>query len=109
IIKRLNAKLGRHPFKLLVTGATDKEAQVVYENIAQAASRYLAVDLYSMGSVPADDHLKKAANLGRSVVEAFPLALASVAFRRLAGRCSLSEIPAAGLRGLAQPQASMGR
>ncbi|MGZ3237227.1 MAG: MinD/ParA family ATP-binding protein [Burkholderiaceae bacterium] len=109
IIKRLNAKLGRHPFSLLVTGATDKEAQVVYENMAQAASRYLAVELHTMGSVPADEHLKKAANLGRSVVEAFPLALASVAFRRLAGRCSLSEISAAGLRGTPSTRASMGR
>lgn len=109
IVKRLNAKLGRHPFSLLVTGATEKEAQVVYENMAQAARRYLAVELYSMGSVPADEHLKKAANLGRSVVEAFPLALASVAFRRLAGRCSLSEIPAAGLRSMSTARASMGR
>jgi flagellar biosynthesis protein FlhG len=109
IIKRLNAKLGRRPFSLLVTGASEKEAQVVYENMAQAARRYLAVELHSMGSVPADDHLKKAANLGRSVVEAFPLAMASIAFRRLAGRCSLAEIPAAGLRAQQPALASMGR
>jgi flagellar biosynthesis protein FlhG len=39
-----------------------------------------------MGSVPADEYLHRAARLGRAVVDAFPLAGASVAFRRLAGR-----------------------
>jgi flagellar biosynthesis protein FlhG len=108
IVKRLNAKLGRRPFSLLVTGATDKEASVVYDNMAQAARRYLGVELTSLGSVPADEHLKKAAYLGRSVVEAFPLALASVAFRRLAGRCSIAEIPA-GLRAMSGSGAGIGR
>lgn len=91
IIKRLNSRLGRRPFSVLVTGASDKEAQVVYDNMAQAASRYLAIQLNSMGSVPADEHLKRAARLGRSVVDAFPLAGASVAFRRLAGRFARPE------------------
>jgi len=96
LIKRLNSKLGRRPFSILVTGASDKEAQVVYENMAKAANRYLAVKLNSMGSVPADEHLKRAMHLGRAVVDAFPLAGASVAFRRLAGRVVLSDMAAAG-------------
>jgi flagellar biosynthesis protein FlhG len=97
IIKRINSKLGRRPFSVLVTGATEQEAKVVYENIAQAASRYLATQITFMGSVPADEHLKRAASLGRSVVEAFPLAGASVAFRKLAGRCALSEMAMPGI------------
>ncbi len=96
IIKRLNGRLGRRPFSILVTGASDKEAQVVYDNMAQAANRYLAVKLNSMGSVPADEHLKRAMHLGRAVVDAFPLAGASVAFRRLAGRFVLSDVAATG-------------
>ncbi|OWW21389.1 MinD/ParA family ATP-binding protein [Noviherbaspirillum denitrificans] len=96
LIKRLNHKLGRRPFSILVTGATDAEAQVVFENMAKAANRYLAVKLNSMGSVPADEHLKRAMHLGRAVVDAFPLAGASVAFRRLAGRVVLSDMAAAG-------------
>lgn len=86
IIKRLNRRLGRRPFSVLVTGGTDKEAQLVYANMAQAASRYLAVQLNSMGSVPADEHLMHAARLGRTVIDAFPKACASLAFHRLAGR-----------------------
>ena len=93
VIKRLNARLGRRPFGVLVTGASEKEAQVVYANMAQAASRYLAVQLTSMGCVPADEHLKHAMRLGRPVVDAFPLAGASVAFRRLAGRFAPSGVP----------------
>ncbi len=85
IIKRLSAQLGRRPFGILVTGASEREAQQVYANMAQAASRYLALELVSIGSVPVDADLKRAAQLGRSVIDAFPMALASVAFRRLAG------------------------
>lgn len=108
IIKRLNAQLGRRPFSVLVTGASEKEAQVVYENMAQAAKRYLAIELNSMGSVPADEHLKRAARLGRAVIDAFPLAGASVAFRRLAGRFALSSVPTAGLRGIPANGAHLG-
>lgn len=86
LIKRLSQHLGRRPFGILVTGATEAEAKVVYDNMSSAATRYLAVTVSSMGSVPADEYLHRAARLGRAVVDAFPLAGASVAFRRLAGR-----------------------
>jgi len=90
LIKRLHAQLGRRPFGILVTGATEREAKQVYGNMARAASRYLAVELHSVGSVPADEHLKRATRLGRTVVDAFPLAGASVAFRQLAGHFALT-------------------
>ncbi len=86
LVKRLSQQLGRRPFGILVTGASEAEAKVVYDNMSSAATRYLAVTLSSMGSVPADEYLQRAARLGRAVVDAFPLAGASVAFRRLAGR-----------------------
>jgi flagellar biosynthesis protein FlhG len=97
IVKRLNAQLGRRPFGILVTGATDQEAQVVYDNMAKASNRYLAVQLNSLGSVPDDEYVKRAARLGRSVVDAFPLAGASVAFRRLAELVAAPEL-VSGLR-----------
>jgi flagellar biosynthesis protein FlhG len=67
--------------------------------MSSAATRYLAVTLTSMGSVPADEYLHRAARLGRAVVDAFPLAGASVAFRRLAGRFALSGMPQLGRTG----------
>jgi flagellar biosynthesis protein FlhG len=90
LIKRLHGQLGRRPFGVLVTGASEAEAKVVYDNMAHAASRYLGLQLTSVGSVPADESVNRAARLGRSVVDAFPLAGASVAFRQLAGRFSLA-------------------
>ena len=99
LIKRLSQQLGRRPFGILVTGASETEAKVVYDNMCSAASRYLAVNLTSMGSVPADEYLHRAARLGRAVVDAFPLAGASVAFRQLAGRFALSSMPQSGRLG----------
>ena len=99
LIKRLSQQLGRRPFGILVTGASEQEAKVVYDNMSSAASRYLAVQLTSMGSVPADEYLQRAARLGRAVVDAFPLAGASVAFRRLAGRFALAGMPQLGRTG----------
>jgi len=92
LVKRLSQQLGRRPFGILVTGASEAEAKVVYDNMATAATRYLAVPLSSMGSVPADEYLHRAARLGRAVVDAFPLAGASVAFRRLAGRFAMTGV-----------------
>jgi flagellar biosynthesis protein FlhG len=99
LIKRLSQHLGRRPFGILVTGATEAEAKVVYDNMSSAASRYLAVQLTSMGSLPADEYLQRAARLGRAVVDAFPLAGASVAFRQLAGRFAMSAMPQLGRTG----------
>jgi flagellar biosynthesis protein FlhG len=99
LIKQLSQQLGRRPFGILVTGASEAEAKVVYANMASAATRYLAVTLISMGSVPADEYLQRAARLGRAVVDAFPLAGASVAFRQLAGRFALAGMGQAELQG----------
>lgn len=99
LIKRLSQQFGRRPFGILVTGATEAEAKVVYDNMSAAATRYLAVKLTSMGSVPADEYLQRAARLGRAVVDAFPLAGASVAFRQLAGRFALAGMQQRGRTG----------
>ena len=96
LVKRLSQQLGRRPFGILVTGASESEAAVVYDNMCAAASRYLAVQLTSMGSVPADEYLQRAARLGRAVIDAFPLAGASVAFRQLAGRMAMSSMAHSG-------------
>ena len=96
VIKRIGAQHGRRPFSLLVTGTSEQRAQVIYANMARAASRYLAVPLHSIGHVPADECVVRAARQGRTVVDAFPRAGAAVAFRRLAGYFSCSTTAAAG-------------
>jgi flagellar biosynthesis protein FlhG len=88
LVKRLSECLGRRPFGVLVTGVNDARERVVFDNMAHASRRYLALELQSLGSVPRDDHLARASKLNRSVIDAFPLARASVAFRKLAGHFS---------------------
>lgn len=85
LVKQLHAQVGRRSFGVLVTGASEKDAQRVFANLSQTASRYLAVELRMIGAVPADEHMSRAVKLERPVVEAFPLAAASVAFRQIAG------------------------
>lgn len=97
IIKRLNGRLGRRPFSVLVTGTTEQRARMVYQNIAKVASRYLAVSLNSIGFVPQDEHILRANRLGRAVIDAFPLAGASTAFRQMAERFVRTDSNAAGI------------
>lgn len=100
LIKRVSNRMGRRSYGLLVSGATEKQARLVYANMAQAASRYLAVPLHFVGYVPEDEHMRKAAHLGRSVIDAFPMAGASLAFSRLAEQFAMKARSALGLHEL---------
>ena len=84
LIKRLNARLGRRPFSILITGANEREATVVSQNLMAAANRYLAISLNSLGWIPANSQIENAARLGKAVVDAFPLAGVASAFRQIA-------------------------
>ncbi len=107
LLKDLSDRLGRRPFSLLVSGGSEAEAQMVYANMAQTANRYLAAQLNFMGSIPADEHIRRASGQGRTVLEAFPLTGASLAFKRLAGQFSLSNLTK-GTYGMATDGASLG-
>lgn len=84
LIKGLNLHLGRRPFGIVVSGASGEDARKVFANMAQTARRYLALELEFAGSIPADDGLRKATRLDKPVVDAFPMAGSSAAFRQLA-------------------------
>ena len=107
LLKDLSDRLGRRPFSLLVSGSSDAEAQMVFSNMAQTANRYLAAQLNFMGSIPADGHIRRASGQGRTVLEAFPLTGAALAFRRLASQFSISTL-AKGTYGMAIDGASLG-
>lgn len=104
LIKRLNNRLGRRTYNIVVSGATEEQAQRVFFNLSLTARRYLAVELNFVGYVPEDMYLKRATELGRAVVDAFPLSKAANAFVRMAdkllssasGRFQLDAIPALG-------------
>jgi flagellar biosynthesis protein FlhG len=86
LIKQICNELGRRSFGIIVDNATDVQAQIVFRNISQVARRFLQIELEFFGSIPCDDHLSRAAKLGRSVIDAFPLASASTAFKQIAQR-----------------------
>ena len=88
LIKRIGNQLGRRPFSLLFTSASDKDGAHVFDNMARAATRYLAIQISSFGCVPDDESINKAVRLKRSVVEAFPMAQSAAAFRRIAQQVS---------------------
>lgn len=95
LIKRMTLQDGRQNFEIVVNKARDEqEAQVVFGNVAQVARRHLNVRVEYLGYIPVDEKLKRATQLCRPVVEAFPAAPAARAFGDL-GR-NLMLLPAAG-------------
>ena len=80
LIKRLNNRLGRRTYGVVVSGVDADQAQRVFSNLAMTARRYLAVDLNFVGHVPADIHLTRATESGRAVIDAFPFSKAANAF-----------------------------
>lgn len=95
LIKRMAMQDGRQNFEIVVNKARDaQEAQAVFSNVAQVARRHLHVRVEYLGYIPTDEKLKRATQLYRPVVEAFPTTSATRAFGDL-GR-SLMLLPAAG-------------
>jgi len=86
LIKRICSQLGRRSFGIIVDDANDAQAEVVFNNIAQVAKRFMQIELEFFGAIPADVHLGRAAKLGRPIVDAFPLTPASNAFKQIALR-----------------------
>lgn len=86
LIKQLCNELGRRSFGIIVDDSTDEQAQAVFRNIALVAKRYMQIELDFFGAIPADSHLNRAAKLGRTVIEAFPFAIASAALKQIALR-----------------------
>lgn len=84
MIKNIYSQIGRRQFGIIVDNASEQQARVVFNNISMVSKRYMRVELEFFGAIPKDDHLSKATQLGRSVIEAFPLAMASNAFKKMA-------------------------
>lgn len=85
LIKQLAQAYGQRQLHLLATKIKDDvEATAIYNNMADAATRYLQARLNSLPPIPWDDTIKRANKLGKPVVESFPEAASSEAFRGLA-------------------------
>jgi|GEM_PF-1839196 len=83
-IKALHAQLGRRPYHILMVGSTPEQATLIQNNMSQAAKLYLAVPLISIGAIPQDDFISRAAQMGKTVIDAFPTAVSAGVFRSIA-------------------------
>lgn len=97
LIKVLSQGYARRGFHIVVNrAATRDEAMSVFNNMAEVARRFLKVSLDFTGFVPVDEKLRRAAGLGRTVVDAFPASEAARAFRDLAESVEQWPYPDAG-------------
>jgi flagellar biosynthesis protein FlhG len=63
------------------------EGRALYDKLARVVEKFLPeASLAYLGAIPQDDALRRAVQKQKPVVEAFPSAQASAAFRELAGR-----------------------
>lgn len=85
LLKQMAAHNGRQAFDIVVNKARNEhEARAVFDNMSQVAQRHLQVRLAYLGNIPQDDKLRRATQLCRPVVEAFPDAPAAQALVELA-------------------------
>lgn len=97
LIKQLHRTLGKRDFGILVHANTTKNADIVFNNIAGVARRFLDIELEYMGYIPTDEHMNHAYKMGRSVVDAFPATVVAKTYRALAKRLLRQNPPVAAL------------
>lgn len=85
LIKRLALENACLQFEIIVNKVADQQlAMTVFSNMAKVARNNLATRLEYLGCITSDDKLKRATQLGRSVVEAFPTASSAKSYLELA-------------------------
>ena len=85
LVKRLALNFGKRQFRLLLNRVTSPEqAQALAQNFTHTAERYLGVSVDYLGYIPLDERLTRAGHLRTSVVDAFPVAVSTSQFRKLA-------------------------
>ncbi len=94
LIKLLSREYGIQRFRVLANMAhSAQEGRDLFAKIQRVTERYLDVTMDFMGMVPFDDYLRKAIKRQKSVVEAYPRARSSMAFKTLAQKADRWPIP----------------
>lgn len=84
LIKRLVIENASLQFEIVVNKvAHEKMAMTVFNNMAKVAWGNLAIRLEYFGFIPFDQKLQRATQLGRSVIEVFPAAIATKSYLSL--------------------------
>jgi flagellar biosynthesis protein FlhG len=95
LIKVLSRDFGVRRFRMVANLVRNAgEARALHQKLAKVADRFLDVVLDFMGMVPQDERLKQAIRRQNAVVDLWPAARSSQAFKQLAGAVDNWEEPA---------------
>ena len=94
LIKLLNRDYDMYRFRVLANMVrSPEEGRHLFSKLTAVTERFLDVALQYVGSVPFDENVKKAVQRQRPVLEAYPRAKASIAFRQLAQKADSWPLP----------------
>jgi len=94
LIKLMNRDYDTHRFRVLANMVTsEQEGKALYDKLYRVTERFLDVALHYAGSIPLDDAVRKAVRRQKAVLELYPSAKASNAFRDLARKVNHWPLP----------------
>ena len=94
LIKLMNRDYDTHRFRVLANMVrTEQDGKAVYDKLYRVTERFLDVALQYVGTIPLDDSVKKAVRRQKAVMDAYPGAKASQAFRELARKVDQWPLP----------------
>mgnify|MGYP000085433250 FL=1 len=94
LIKLLNRDYGIHRFRVLANMVkTQQEGRHLYSKLVKVTDRFLDVALQYVGSIPFDEAVKKSVQRQRAVLDAYPRAKASLAYKSLAQKADGWPLP----------------
>lgn len=94
LIKVLNRDRGVQRIQVLCNQVQDvAEGPALFEKLQRVSSRFLDVTLHHLGSIPRDEWLRRAVQRQEAVVDAFPSAPSSLAYRDIARRARQWQSP----------------
>lgn len=84
-IKLLNRDYGIFRFRIIANMVkSPQDGQALYSKLVKVTDRFLDVAMQFVGSVPSDDHVKRAVQRQKAVLEAYPRSKASTAIKGIA-------------------------
>ncbi len=94
LTKILNQQYGLDRVRVLVNMVrNDEDGESVFAKLQNVTDRFLDVSLSYAGAIPYDDHLRRAIQKQRAVMDLYPTSRASQAFRALAQQVDSWPIP----------------
>ena len=94
LIKLLNRDYDMYRFRVLANMVkTQEEGRHLFSKLTNVTGRFLDVALQYVGSIPYDEAVKKSVQRQRAVLDAYPRAKASMAYRALAQKADSWPLP----------------